>query len=342
MTKRIFAFLLASLFLCISFAACGEEKKNSSDNGEEKIDIVDAYTPDREILDTVVMKIGDVEITYETYRYYYMSCRSSYEAAAVSKTVDEIKKEVLEELIYQSAVQTLAEKHGTGLTENQKQTIETAYKELAQAYADYDSDLASALAMKYMTPEVYKDIYAFETYSVSNLFDYCKDSKNGVLDFSEETISELLSEFYCSQMIYVGITETRNEENALKKVEGILEKLANGEDFVQVATQHSDYSEGDSIEDGFYFRKGDVEDEVEKAYFELAEGEYTTTAVKTDTGFYILRRVANDMEYFSENLYPSYAFNDYLKLTEEELKIVYTDFFDGMFSGKTLVHEKVK
>ena len=244
MIERIFAFLLASLFLCLAFTACGEEKKNSSNSDEEEINIADAYTPDKEILDTVVMKIGDIEITYETYRYYYMSCRSTYEAVAISKTAKQLKEEVLQELVYQAAIQTLANQYGAGLTDKQTQTVNAAYAELLATYAEYGSNLVNALAMKYMTPKIYTDAYAFEAYAVENVYNHCIDKENNVLDFSEEAVSEMLSEFDRALMIYVGITETRTEENARKKVEGILEKLEAGEDFVEIATQYSDVASG--------------------------------------------------------------------------------------------------
>ena len=326
MTKRIFALMLALLMLAFS-VACGKEDEQDSDNNqnqESTTDVVSAYTPDKAILDSVVMKIGDVEITYETYRYYYMSCRSNYEANGISKTVKELQDEVLNELIYQAAIKTLANKHGAGLTSEQKNKIDVYYNELVATYAEYGSDLNAALAMKYMTANVYKDIYAFETYDVENVFDFCKDSKNGILDLSDEASAEMMAEFDRALFICVGYgSDTRTEDAALKKVQGVLDKLAAGEDFAEMAKQYSDLSSGDSAEDGAYFRKGELEENVEEAYYALAEGEYTTEAVKTASGYYLICRVAEDAEYFAENLHPSYAFNEYLSATKEGLKVTY-------------------
>ena len=339
MIKRIFALMLSILLVGVCFVSCGADKE--SDQKEQNNDVVSAYTPDQEILDTVVMKLGDIEITYETYRFYYMSCRSSYESQAISRTVKELQDEVLLELIYQAAVQTLANEYGAGLTVAQKQSVDTYYLDQLAAAKEYNMDFLNALALKYMTPKVYKDVYAFEYYAVENVFNYCKNTENNAIDFSKEAVDAMLSEFDCAKMVFVAYgSESRTEDAAQKKVEGVLEKLAAGEDFVSISTQYSDLAEGDSAKDGFYFRKGELDENVEKAYYELAEGEYTTTAIKTSNGYYIIYRAAEDFEYFEKELYPSYAFNEMLNACEESLKVVYTDFYNEMFDGKDLIPEK--
>lgn len=339
MTKRILALMLALLMLVLSLAACGKEETNKEENNNQGNANL-AFTPDQSILDTVVMKIGDVEITYETYRFYYMSCRANYEQDAIAKTVKELQDEVLQELVYQAAVKTLADRYGAGLTEVQKLSVNTYYEDQLAAAKDYNMDLLNALALRYMTPKVYKDVYAFERYAVENVFNYCKNTENDAIDFSKEAVSAMLAEFDCAKMVFVAYgSNSRTEDAALKKVEGVLEKLAAGEDFVSISAQYSDLAEGDSAEDGFYFRKGKLDENVEKAYYELAQDEYTTEAIKTAKGYYVIYRAAEDFAYFEKELYPSYAFNEMLKACEESLTVNYTDFYNEMFDGKNLVPE---
>ena len=346
MIKRIFALLLSILFCATALVACGasDEKKPTGNQNTDSSDPAGSVnnTPDREVLDTVVMKVGEIDVTYETYRYYFMSCRSNYESQGIAKTVKELQAEVLDEIIYQCAIHSLADRFGAGLTEQQSGTVDLAYAELYQTYKDYESDLETALSLRYMTPKVYKDLYAFETYMVENVFNYCKDEKNGVLDFSEQAVDAMLSEYERVRMIYIGINDERNEANAKKKADGVLELLASGEDFVKVAGERSDLAETNDADVGFYFQKGELDEKVEQAYFALAEGEYTSQAVKTEDGYYILYRIAKDRDYFAKNLYPSYTFNEYLKAYEKELQINYTEFFNTMFDGKNLIPETIK
>lgn len=338
MTKIITALVLATLMLCLCLAGCGEKKtetKETEPNTPNQNDIAS------EFFDEVVMKIGDIEITYETYRYLYMSCRTTYEKAGISITVDEIKAEVLAELFYESAVQTLVNQYGTDLNAAQKKAIDDQWATLVETYNDYGYDLEDTLASRYLTQKVYRFSYAFENYMTTNVYEYCKDPENKILDFSEDAVLAKMKDYNRALMVYVAINESRNEESAKKKIDGVMEKLNAGEDFTEIAKNYSD-SLGSDPSVGLYFKTNELEDAIEEAYNNLAEGEYTKEAIKTDNGYYIVYRIAADAEYFSESLYPYYAFNDYLQSTKESLSVTYTDFFTTMFDGKDLIPEKAK
>jgi len=140
-------------------------------------------------------------------------------------------------------------------------------------------------------------------------------------------------------MVFVGVNETRTDANAQKKVEGILEKLSNGEDFAKIAKEYSDDTGTDPAV-GFYFTEDSVDENFKDAYYALEEGDYTHEAIQTKDGYYIIYRTAPDKEYFSKDLYPYYAFNDHLQETQESLSVTYTEFFTTMFDGKDLIPEK--
>ncbi len=339
MTKRILAFSLSVLLLCLCLAGCGKKTDNTSTPDEN--DTPNQNEIASKYFDEVVMTIGDIDITYETYRYLYMSCRTTYEAEGTAKTVDEIKAEVLSELFYESAVQTLIKRYGTDLTAEQKKAVDDQVATLVATYKDYGYDLDDALALRYMTRDVYKFSYAFETYMTANVYEYCKETENKVLDFSEEAINKKMEEYNHMLLIYVSINEERSEENAFKKAQGVLEKLNAGEDFAEIAKNYSDDFGSDPIV-GLYFKDGEMEPPIEDAYNALTEGEYTKEAIKLKDGYYIICRTAADVEYFTESLYPYYAFNDLLQSTKEELSVTYTDFFTTMFDGKDLIPEKAK
>lgn len=335
MAKRILTLLLALLMVTMGMVGCGKEKKESTP------DVPAGPKPEKHF-NEVVMTIGDIEITYELYRYFYMSCRANYESKGIAKTVDEIKAEVLGELFYESAVHTLVNRFDAGLTVKQMETIENEYQTLVQTYKEYGQDLQQTLETRYMTEKVYKDMYAFERYLTENVFNYCKEKENNVLDYSDEAVDKMLAEYNRAILIYVGVGEgdwgNRTDENAKKKVDGILEKLADGKEFSEVAVNYTDKLDTDT-KVGFYFKKGGLITEIEEVFFNLEAGQYHPEAIKTEDGYYIVYRAQPDKEYFTENLYPYYSFNDLLKQTEESLSVIYSEFFTTMFDGKNLLPE---
>ncbi len=337
MLTRFLSLMLAVILLALSLTACGDKKDNNKTTDPSDEQTNNEYA--EPYFDEVVMKIGDIEITYETYRYLYMSCRSTYEESKTPKTVDEIKAEVLSELFYQSAIRTLANRYDQNLTDKQTKELLIQVETLEKTYAEYGSSLEDMLASRYMTKKVYKDFYALETYLTTGVYEYCKNKDNSVLDFSKQAVDDMMSQYSRALMIFVAINDERNEENAKKKAEGILEKLAEGADFTETAKQYSD-DMGSDAEIGFYFKEEGTDENIVAAYNAINEGEYTKEPIKTPNGYYILYRLAVDTEHFEKELYPYYAFNEFLQATKESLSVTYTDFFNGMFNGKDLVYEK--
>ncbi len=337
MLKRILSLMLAVLLLMLSLAACGDDKGTEKTN--DPVDEPNNNKYAEKYFDKVVMTIGDVDITYETYRYLYMSCRSTYEKTNTPKTADELKAEVLSELFYQSAIKTLAKQYDKEMTDEQKSDLLSQMALLEKTYEEYDTDLEEVLAARYMTKKVYKDWYALENFLTLNIYEYAKVKENNILDFSRESMDKMMAEYNRALMIFVAVDENRTDEAAKKKVEGILEKLAAGEDFTETAKSYSD-DMGSDAEIGFYFKAEDTDENIVKAYNALSDGEYTKEAVKTSNGYYVLYRLAVDAEHFEKELYPYYAFNDHLQATKEGLSVTYTDFFTEMFNGKDLVYEK--
>ena len=333
MLKRILAAALALLMSLIALEGCGQQGTTKTNEDINNNTYAKAH------FDKVVMTIGDIEITYETYRYLYMSCRNNYESKNITKTVDEIKAEVLEELFYESAVMTLANRYNANLTDKQKKDIDTHVQTLVNTYKEYGSDLDETLAENYMTQKVYKESYAFENYLTGNVFDYCKNKDNNILDFSEDAVDALMKQYNRVQMIYVSVGEARDDAAAVAKADGILKMLADGEDFEKTAKGYSD-DIGSDLTVGVYFQPGEIDNTIETIYNTLNEGDYSKEAIKTENGYYIIRRVAADKKYFTENLYPYYAFNEMLKETKAGLSVVYTEFFTTMFDGKNLIPER--
>lgn len=82
-----------------------------------------------------------------------------------------------------------------------------------------------------------------------------------------------------------------NDKKAKEKVQEIIEKLKNGEDFSTLAKEYSE--DEASKKDGGnlgYFNTGEMEEEFEKAAYKLSVNEYTTEPVKTTYGYHIIMK----------------------------------------------------
>ena len=82
------------------------------------------------------------------------------------------------------------------------------------------------------------------------------------------------------------------EAEALKKARELITKLNNGEDFEELAKEHS-ADEGSASKGGLLndFAYGVMVKEFEKAARELAKGKYTTNPVKTIHGYHIILKL---------------------------------------------------
>lgn len=118
---------------------------------------------------------------------------------------------------------------------------------------------------------------------------------------------------------------------AKEKAEGILSRALGGEDF---ATLAKEYSEDASAPDGGdlgEFGKGEMVEEFEEAVFALETGQITTSLVKTEFGYHIIKKtgeIAPNLEDSKGSIKDTIAQNKKIKaigeiLDSPNLKIVY-------------------
>ena len=86
-------------------------------------------------------------------------------------------------------------------------------------------------------------------------------------------------------------TATRSKDDALSEIEGLSAQLAEGADFAELASQHSDCPSGQSGGDLGLFGRGQMVGAFEDAAFGLGVGE-TSGVVETDFGYHLIHRTA--------------------------------------------------
>lgn len=127
-------------------------------------------------------------------------------------------------------------------------------------------------------------------------------------EISDNEINEYYkSDIYGSMHVrYILVTPEHNdnmtdeevelsEGKALAKANEVIEKLKNGEDFIELAKVYSD-DKSTASEGGLFdgFTKNDVVEEFWNASVNLEDGKYTTTPVKSSYGYFVILRINQD------------------------------------------------
>lgn len=86
-------------------------------------------------------------------------------------------------------------------------------------------------------------------------------------------------------------TESRSKEDALAQINEIKEKIDAGEEFAELAREHSDCPSGRSGGDLGPFGRGMMVPEFDKASFELEVGDLSDV-VETNFGYHLIHRTA--------------------------------------------------
>lgn len=337
-------------FICYMLFGGGLNKDGNGDGDKDKISAatsgapLEETPPDAEtqaLYDTVVMKIGDFEFDYETYRYYFLSGMKDYDGGnrAYWKTSEgasslaTLRKDIQKELLRLASVQTLAAKKGIALTDEKKKEIDDALANVAvQMQAAYGTTMTAMLSSYNMTMNFYKEHALYQELE-SELYKALTEKESGSVDYSSGAVTEYAKDFFQVKHILYGYNDSLPDEEAKAKAEAavnVLNGIKNQEERFNkfdelIKSDSNDYQEeGDNF---YYYRHGEMDKTFEDAVDALGENEISGV-VKTDFGYHVILRLPLDMEFFTENVYPSYKYTEMLEACEETLTVTTTDFYD--------------
>ena len=338
------ALVGAIVFICVMLIGgrkgqtAGETSGDATSNKVQQEPEVDAET--QALYDTIVMTVGDYEVDYETYRYYFLTGMESYDggdksfwgtsegAAAMTK----LQEEILEELRYHAAINNLCKEHNIALTEAELQEIEDSVSNTAMLIQmNYGITMTEMLSSYSMTLNFYKELTAFEQLA-SKLYEALTKKDGGHIDYSAEAVQAYADNFFHVRHILYGFSDGLSDEEAKAKAEETLETLLAIEDDGERRTQFdklmaegsNDYqADGDNF---YYYTHGEMDEAFEAAVDEIAEGELSGV-VKSGFGYHVILRLPLDLAFFEESVYPSYKYRDLVQAGEEGLEVKTTDFY---------------
>ena len=331
--------LLATFFLKDKF---GSKDPTSGDTSDVTSQTSELDEETKALYATEVMTVDGEKIDYETYRYYYLNCKASFDNGDPSYweteegkgKLQELKDEVQKELNYEIAAMHMAKENGVEFTEEDEKTLNENISYMdAQYRMYYQVSFAQALSTYNMTLNSYGWLYKYETL-VDGLFQKLSDPENGAVDFDEEKVAARAADYYYVKHILYSF-DTTSEADALAKAQATLETLkaiTNAEELEDkfdelIVSDSADYAEGGA--NYYFFVDGDMVPEFEEATKALAEGALSEP-VKSEYGYHIILRLPIDMEKFKTEVYASECVQNMIQERSEKLTVETTEFFENL------------
>lgn len=331
--------LLATFFLKDKF---GKKDPTSGDTSDVTSQTSELDEETKALYATEVMTVDGEKIDYETYRYYYLNCKASFDNGDPSYweteegkgKLQELKDEVQKELNYEIAAMHMAKENGVEFTEEDEKTLNENISYMdAQYRMYYQVSFAQALSTYNMTLNSYGWLYRYETL-VDGLFQKLSDPENGAVDFDEEKVAARAADYYYVKHILYSF-DTTSEADALAKAQATLETLkviTNAEELEDkfdelIVSDSADYAEGGA--NYYFFVDGDMVPEFEEATKALAEGALSEP-VKSEYGYHIILRLPIDMEKFKTEVYASECVQNMIQERSEKLTVETTEFFENL------------
>lgn len=322
MKKNILKILAALALALCTLCSCGTK----SGGGFLKIDGKDVKVQN-------VLKVGDREISYDMYRYWFLTVKASMQESDSNidftdeDTLNTLKEQTLEQIKFICATRELADKYGVKLSDEHLEEIESTMKETFNSAGGAD-DYKSLLAENFLTDDVYREIL-----EVNSLYDYMQTTvvgtnkkKNQVVFTTQEALDKCNEDFYRLVDLYFFIDTEDEEGNALsesqieknkkeaeKKINAAYDKVKSGKEFTEVLKDYRSGEEYDLSLTGYY----QPESLSESLGFDVESLEIgeTSEPIYVNNMYIMLHRMENDSEYLKDN---GVSIDGYTTLTIED------------------------
>lgn len=380
--KKTLSLILAAVLVATSLSACKDNtntpnddidtnitdtQDNTNDNNEditdtltysEVISQVDAIVEKQDMDKTIVMTVGDYDVSLALYRYYYMYWITWYtynygpDWTENADMVAEFNEYVSQETKFPGLIVNLATEKGISLT--QKEFDEEIATVLDQIKLQYGEDSDSILYEEFFSTPYFMLVNNTVFLLYNKLFeDFSAPGTENYENIKSETIKFYNDNDYVrAKHILITFPESDDlteEEKAetLKKAQAVLDKVNAGEDFDKLIEQYNEDPGMKSSPGGYYFGAGKMVEAFENGTRELEIGK-TSGLVETPYGYHIIKRLPIDDENIvnSEMFYEITVdlFNEYMLANLEAAVADKAENFDTLIQpiieeGQALIDE---
>lgn len=332
---RACAFLIALILAATAFSGCSASRPVKS--------------TDEEL--AVIGQVQGFDVLYEELRYVTMNYKQQFEKKygegiwdneeTAAKYRDELQDLVFNNITANYAVLALCQEVG----------IDIGDKAIQDAVSDYFDSFIKEMGGRKAYIESLKEYYATDHFLRFTIgVDYCQNElfytytqDLGLIENDEDKIYDYImaGNFVRTLHVYIQNDEGDNIDSNRKTAENVREQLLAGADIKNLIGSSVNEDFGLTTGDGYYFMRGEMVKAYEDAAFSLEIGGISNV-VETDSGFYVIVRLALDPSYVLSNLsklveqYQYAIFNKYIDEKQSELAISLNDY------GKSIDLIKIK
>ena len=284
------------------------------DNDTRSVLITKPVESDNALDKNIVTTIGDYQISeayYNTAYFVYYAQYSQYEAyygenwldadtgygVTIREMIEENAKTQIERVV---TVAAIAKKYYGITLDDVKAETDAEMKDTIESYESREE--FDAFLTGIGSTETALETY-FGMYAILNLV-LEKEAEDGkILSVSDAETEELFNQEYAGKMkvqhILIstqsldGYTPARSDAEAAAIAYDAIKRLAKGESFEDLIEELNE-DPGQTRDSYYVFGAGEMVPEFEEASKKLAVGKYTTTAIKSDYGYHIIKRYPLD------------------------------------------------
>lgn len=271
--------LAACAGLAISLAACGGNSDTSKKDGE-------------------YLTVGGTPISYDEFRYYFLSTKDYLQSQNESLELPELLTTVEENLKKDYGIRNWAESQNVSLTDEEKKTIQEN-NEMMITMMGGEEEFQQALDAMYCTKDLYNKMIEMQTLHQKALNEWFnKNYADKVVDFFTDNKDYVHVQHILIQ--FEDTTEGADHSAEKAKADEVYQKAINGENFEDLIKEYNQDPGQNADMRGYTFTYGMMVKEFEDASFALEENAISEP-VETSYGYHIIKRLPIDFDYVREN-----------------------------------------
>ena len=240
----------------------------------------------------VVVTVNGYEITEEDIQEELSNLPSYYLSAGVDE--ETLRNAVIDQLIAKQLLEQQAKELGVTVTDEEiQETIDTLMQEAGLTQEEFDQRLKEQGLTEESLTSLVKDQIAINKVIEDQALSNIEITEDEIQNYFDET-EDLLLDVRASHILicYGGALkceQTRSKEEAYDLASSIIEMIKQGNDFGELAVEHSDDPSAElNSGDLGWFTKGQMVPEFEAVAFSLNAGEMAPVPIETDYGYHII------------------------------------------------------